>query len=85
MILKQAGTAYLEAALKAVEEHGANFAAISQTLQQKIGVKGKALFQPMRIALTGELHGPEMAPLVELLGVDKIRMRLQQAMRCIAG
>ncbi len=85
VILKQAGTAYLEAALKAVEEHGANFAAISQTLQQKIGVKGKALFQPMRIALTGELHGPEMAPLVELLGVDKIRMRLQQAMRCIAG
>lgn len=40
------------------------------------GAKGKALFMPLRQALTGRDHGPDMAALVPLIGAERIRARL---------
>lgn len=45
-------------------------------LKAKSGRKGKALFMPLRIALTGMEHGPELRDLLPLLGRDKILQRL---------
>lgn len=41
--------------------------------------KGKALFQPLRLALTGREDGPEMKKLLPLLGRDKVIERLKAA------
>jgi len=46
-------------------------------LKQDSGRKGKALFMPLRAALTGSLHGPEMTRVVGFLGVDGVRKRLE--------
>ena len=40
------------------------------------GRKGKALFLPLRLALTGRDHGPEMKQLLPLIGADQARARL---------
>jgi glutamyl-tRNA synthetase len=40
------------------------------------GAKGKGLFQPLRRALTGMDHGPEMGPLLVLIGREKAVARL---------
>jgi glutamyl-tRNA synthetase len=40
------------------------------------GAKGKALFMPLRLALTGLEHGPELAALLPLIGRDKALKRL---------
>jgi glutamyl-tRNA synthetase len=40
----------------------------THTLKEKTGRKGKALFMPLRIALTGRDEGPEIANLLPLLG-----------------
>jgi glutamyl-tRNA synthetase len=40
------------------------------------GTKGKALFMPLRQALTGLEHGPELAALLPLIGRDKALKRL---------
>jgi glutamyl-tRNA synthetase len=40
------------------------------------GRKGKDLFRPLRLALTGEERGPEMAVLLQLIGPEKARARL---------
>lgn len=45
-------------------------------VKAKTGAKGKALFMPLRMALTGKEHGPEMAALFALIGEDKARKRL---------
>ncbi|MDD9332602.1 MAG: glutamate--tRNA ligase family protein, partial [Bartonella sp.] len=45
-------------------------------LQEKTGRKGKALFMPLRQALTGITHGPEMGKFLLLLGREKIVKRL---------
>jgi len=45
-------------------------------LKAETGRKGKALFQPLRLALTGRDHGPEMAGLLPLIGRDAALERL---------
>jgi glutamyl-tRNA synthetase len=45
-------------------------------VKEKTGAKGKALFMPLRQALTGLDHGPELAALLPLIGRDKALRRL---------
>ncbi len=40
------------------------------------GAKGKALFRPLRLALTGHEHGPELATLLPLIGRERTLARL---------
>jgi nondiscriminating glutamyl-tRNA synthetase len=49
------------------------------------GIKGKAIFQPVRVALTGETQGPELFYLLAGLGKDRILDRLEAAARCCTG
>ncbi|MFN3700313.1 MAG: glutamate--tRNA ligase [Alphaproteobacteria bacterium] len=46
-------------------------------LKETTGRKGKELFMPLRLALTGLPHGPEMDKLLLLIGPEKARERLQ--------
>lgn len=46
------------------------------TLKQETGRKGRALFMPLRQALTGQAHGPEMQHLLPLIGYDRAMARL---------
>jgi glutamyl/glutaminyl-tRNA synthetase len=50
-----------------------------ETLKQRTGAKGKALFMPLRAALTGETHGPELARVLTLLPADTVCRRLRAA------
>jgi glutamyl-tRNA synthetase len=45
-------------------------------VKQATGAKGKALFMPLRQALTGMDHGPDMAPLFARIGPEKAKARL---------
>lgn len=49
----------------------------TSALKEKTGRKGKALFMPLRQALTGMHHGPEMDKLLLLIGPEKAQERLQ--------
>jgi glutamate--tRNA ligase len=51
--------------------------AINET-KQKLNIKGKELFMPIRIALTYEEHGPELAKAIYLFGQDIIYERLSK-------
>ena len=42
----------------------------------KTGRKGKQLFMPLRQAITGMDHGPELASLLLLIGADNVKARL---------
>ena len=48
-------------------------------LKEKTDRKGKALFMPLRLALTGEEHGPQMKELLPLLGYNVCFKRLKDA------
>jgi glutamyl-tRNA synthetase len=57
----------------------APWATLIETLKASSGRKGKALFLPLRRALTGRDHGPEMAALLPLIGRDAAIARLEAA------
>src|SRR5262249_28364406 len=50
-----------------------------QPAGKEIGRKGRELFQPIRAALTGRTHGPELPRIVELLGREAAVRRLENA------
>jgi len=54
-----------------------SWSAFTNAVKEKTGAKGKALFMPLRQALTGLDHGPEMAALFPLIGEEKARQRLR--------
>ena len=45
-------------------------------IRERTGAKGKALFMPLRLALTGLEHGPDLATLLPLIGRDRTARRL---------
>ena len=53
--------------------------ALTDQLKASTGRKGRALFRPLRLAITGRESGPEMAPLVKLIGKNRTVQRLQRS------
>jgi glutamyl-tRNA synthetase len=53
--------------------------ALTGRLKESTGRKGRSLFHPLRLALTGRDSGPEMAPLLALIGRDLALARLRAA------
>ncbi|WP_207941911.1 glutamate-tRNA ligase [Enterococcus sp. DIV2402] len=51
-----------------------------KAVQKETGVKGKNLFMPIRVAVSGQTHGPELPDTVELLGKEKALAHLNQVL-----
>ncbi|WP_017754886.1 glutamate--tRNA ligase [Calidifontibacillus oryziterrae] len=50
--------------------------AAMKSVQKNTGQKGKNLFMPIRVATTGQVHGPDLPQAISLLGKDRILSRL---------
>lgn len=53
---------------------------LMKEVQKKSGVKGKNLYMPVRAAISGNVHGPEMSNIIYLLGKDKLVERAQKVL-----
>lgn len=51
--------------------------AILKQIAKELNLKGKDVFMPVRIALTGQMHGPDLDAIIALLGKENIRRRLE--------
>jgi len=54
------------------EINAENYKSSIARVQAETGVKGKLLFKPVRIALTGSENGPELPAIAEILGKEKV-------------
>ncbi|MBI2606497.1 MAG: glutamate--tRNA ligase [Deltaproteobacteria bacterium] len=89
-VRKEAGFAAVAGALreglaKHEDEKGdaiseAEFQALQEGVKTASGTKGKALFMPMRVALTGQTHGPELKLVVPLLGAKRCLKRVKRVL-----
>ncbi len=75
-LVRSAGAAYFSAGRDAAEASGNDFPAIVSAIRTATGKKGAELFKPLRLALTGRSHGPELAPLLKAMPPGKARERL---------
>jgi glutamyl-tRNA synthetase len=71
--------AYLAQAAQAFVWGADPWGALTGALKDTTGRKGKALFQPLRLALTGREHGPDMHSLLPLIGEAEALRRLEAA------
>lgn len=55
-----------------------NIKPLTKEVQKETGAKGKALFMPIRIAVSGQMHGPELPKVIEVLGKDKVLDHMSQ-------
>ncbi|MGC4378159.1 glutamate--tRNA ligase [Fictibacillus sp. Mic-4] len=58
--------------------------ALIKATQKETGQKGKNLFMPIRVATTGQTHGPELPDSLSLLGKDVVIARLEKVLKEIS-
>jgi glutamyl-tRNA synthetase len=75
-VIDATGNGFFAAAAQAAAAHPADFKALAAATSTATGRKGKALYQPLRIALTGLTHGPELAPLLRAMPAGLAQARL---------
>ncbi|WP_150275514.1 glutamate--tRNA ligase [Paenibacillus tepidiphilus] len=59
----------------------ANMAVLIKEVQKETGHKGKALFMPIRVALTGQMHGRDLNATIALLGRSRVIERLKSQIK----
>jgi glutamyl-tRNA synthetase len=74
-VVRGAGSTYFAAAAAAVAG-GNDLSVIAGAVRAATGRKGAELYMPLRLALTGRAHGPELAPLLRAMPPEKVRQRL---------
>ncbi|MFI4955017.1 MAG: glutamate--tRNA ligase [Gammaproteobacteria bacterium] len=77
-IIRQTEKKFFEEGLKVVQQCDWTYEDFMNQL--KTIAQGKKLFQPLRVALTGQLHGPELLPIINLMGSEQVEMRFKQAL-----
>ncbi|WNS42769.1 glutamate--tRNA ligase [Paenibacillus sp. MMS20-IR301] len=70
------------AKVEAAEDFSAgNMAVLIKEVQKETGHKGKALFMPIRVALTGQMHGRDLNATIALLGRNQVIERLKSQIK----
>jgi glutamyl-tRNA synthetase len=57
-----------------------NFKPLLNEIQKETNIKGKSLFMPVRLALTGEEHGPELGIIAYVFGKEEVLKRLKNGL-----
>ena len=75
-IVREAGERFFAAAAQAAAQSGNDLQAIAAAVRTATGRKGAELYMPLRLALTGRSHGPELAPLLKAMPAGQAQARL---------
>ncbi|WP_290773958.1 glutamate--tRNA ligase [Anaerofustis sp.] len=54
-----------------------------KSIQKEFKIKGKALYMPTRIAISGVMHGADLTHILSILGKDEVILRLNNALNYI--
>lgn len=74
-------SAFLAKIEQSDEFNAPKIAALIKEVQKETGFKGKQLFMPIRVALTGQTHGRDLNQTIWLLGRDRVLDRLRSQIK----
>ncbi|MGD8710915.1 MAG: glutamate--tRNA ligase [Ectothiorhodospiraceae bacterium] len=83
-VIREAGADFFASAGALLPRYSDDFKGFLDALKADTGCSGKRLFMPLRLALTGRRHGPELAAVAALLSQDRAVKRFDDARR-LAG
>ena len=75
-VIEAAGPDFFAAAGEAYAQSDSDLTKLAKILKERTGRKGADLYMPLRVALTGQVHGPELAPFLKLIPPEIVRHRL---------
>jgi glutamyl-tRNA synthetase len=76
-VIAAAGSGFFAAAVAAFDQAYPDLKQLTKILKERTGRKGADLFMPLRVALTGQAHGPDLAQLLKLMPPQTARSRLE--------
>lgn len=79
-ILQETPDIFFKSALELFQT-SQDFSDFMEGLGTSLGMRGKKLFQPLRAALTGQLHGPEIPRIFPLIEKQRIEDRLRAQLK----
>ena len=79
IIINKTGSNFFNIAKDSVQENWGDWSKIMKNISEKSGNKGRELFMPIRAAITGQLSGPELDQVIELLEIERVLRRLEEA------
>ena len=78
-VIKQSGNDFFETAEKIVKDNWGDWSKTMKLIGEETGAKGKDLFMPIRASITGQLSGPELDQVTEVMGQERVLKRLKEA------
>ena len=78
-LIKQSGNDFFETAEKIVKDNWGDWSKTMKLIGEETGTKGKDLFMPIRASITGQLSGPELDQVTEVMGQERVLRRLKEA------
>jgi len=78
-LIKQSGNDFFETAEKIVKDNWGDWSKTMKLIGEETGAKGKDLFMPIRASITGQLSGPELDQVTEVMGQERVLKRLKEA------
>src|ERR1700692_848330 len=76
-VIAAAGPEFFAAAAAAFDQSSSDLKLLTKFLKERTGRKGADLYMPLRVALTGQAHGPELGSLLKLMPPETARRRLE--------
>lgn len=84
-VLRSTPPGFFLIALEALQKGQSQFADLAAYIKSVHPLQGKALFQPLRVALTGALQGPDMGKVVDFLGPEQMTRRFEAVIDLLTG
>lgn len=82
-IISEAGKSFFDVALELSSDTSIDYQSLCQGLKDRLHVKGKKLFKPLRYSLTGTGDGPELTHIFSLLGPERCQQRFKSALETL--
>ena len=76
--INSAGKDFYLKSYEVINSDISNWNDITKAIGEKTSKKGKELFMPLRVAITGQTYGPELDKVFDLIGKDKVLERLKE-------
>ena len=77
--IKKSGPDFFRLAEKIVKDNWGDWDKTMKLIGAETGAKGKDLFMPIRASITGQLSGPELDQVTQVMGIERVLKRLQEA------
>jgi len=77
-LLRECGVDFFNTLIQKLDNQKGDLKLACTEVGKEFNLSGKKLFHPVRIALTGREDGPELAHIAQLIGLDRMKKRLEQ-------